>query len=59
MATKLSTQEAALLVGISRERLIRAFLTGRIHGELLGGRYFIDRASLEAFVAELQPPRAA
>lgn len=54
MAPKLSTQEAALFAGISRERLIRAFLTGQLRGELLGGRYFIDRESLLAYIAVVE-----
>ena len=53
----LDASEAALLLGLTREQVIRAVQKGKILGQLVGGRYRIDRESLEKWREEEQQPR--
>lgn len=43
----------ALETGMSREQVIRRILKGEIAGQSLGGRYFVERQSLEAYLARV------
>ena len=54
----LDASEAALLLGLTREQVVRAVQKGKILGQLVGGRYQIDRASLEKWREERQGQRA-
>jgi hypothetical protein len=48
----LTLPEAARKAGMSGDRLRRRLLTGEIAGELHAGRWFVDPASLSAYLAE-------
>jgi excisionase family DNA binding protein len=50
----LDASEAALLFGLTREQVVRAVQKGKILGQLVEGRYRIDRASLEKWREEAQ-----
>ena len=41
--------EAALQLGISVERCRRLVQTGALRGQVLAGRYFVDRTSVDAW----------
>ncbi|MGE0554333.1 MAG: helix-turn-helix domain-containing protein [Gemmatimonadales bacterium] len=53
MATvELTSSEAALAAGEGRERVVRLVQRGVLAGRCVGGRYLIDRASLERWLAQ-------
>jgi hypothetical protein len=51
----LTTAEASLRAGMSRERLVRKAEKGEILGRILGGRWFISEDSLSRFLRETAP----
>lgn len=53
----LDASEAALLLGLTREQVVRAVQKGKILGQLVDGRYQIDRASIDKWREEVQQPR--
>jgi excisionase family DNA binding protein len=48
----LTTAEAALKAGMSRERLVRKVEKGEIVGRVFGGRWQVQAASLDGFLAK-------
>jgi hypothetical protein len=47
--------QAAYRAGISRERLLRAVLAGRVAGrQVLGGRWVVEVESLDRWITERQ-----
>lgn len=53
--TLIPAVEVTLTRGVSRERLVRMIQTGRVLGELIGGRWFLKPeglAQLDAALAE-------
>ncbi len=51
------TATAALRLGWSRERVVRALLTGRLRGRQVYGRWCVDVGSVEQLRRESTPPR--
>ncbi len=52
--------EAAHEAGVSRERIVRLVQCGTIEGQLVAGRWLVERASLDRFIsnqAEKKPAR--
>jgi excisionase family DNA binding protein len=43
---------AALLLGVSRERVVRMVQTGELGGGQIGGRWMVERRALRALLAE-------
>lgn len=49
--------DAAAKLGRSTEQVRRYLREGRLGGQRLGGQWFIDRATLDAFIADQRVPR--
>ena len=56
---KVSSSAAAMQAQLSAEQLRRRILRGEIKGQLIGGRYVVDAASLAAWIAENRQPAPA
>jgi hypothetical protein len=52
MPLLVSIQDVALELSVSAERCRRMVQKGTLKGQLVAGRYFVDRASLESWKAQ-------
>jgi excisionase family DNA binding protein len=48
----LSLAEASKYVSMHRQTLMRYIVAGKIYGALKGGKWFVDRESIDAFMLE-------
>lgn len=51
---RMNSNEAALALGFTRERITRLVQTGRLKGGVEDGRWWVDRGSVEALAAQFE-----